>query len=422
MLDIKLIREKPEFIQQICNNRGLDFDVSQIIALDHRKRKIQQELELLRAESKKLAQNLAKLPDTERNAGIIRGKQLKYEISILENIFEKIASEYNNLVIRLPNLYSDDTPIGKTEDHNVEFKVYGETPKFNFEPLDHIKIGARIGMDFEAGTRVGGAGFPLLRGNLARLETALMRFVLDQAIEKGFEQVSVPLMAKAEIMQGLGFNPRRNEEGNELFPLENDGLYMIGTAEIPLIGQFSDCILPESILPIRMTALSPCFRREGASGRRDAGLYRNKMFHKVELVSIVEPETSSAMLEQLLEFEIEIFKQLGLYFRVIKICSGDLGAPAYKKYDLEAWMLGRGGSDNWGWGELTSCSNCTDYQARRLKIRYRNCDGNIIFPHTLNATGITTRAIIPILEQNQLENSQIQIPKVLLKYINSEYL
>ncbi|PQQ36113.1 serine--tRNA ligase [Photorhabdus luminescens] len=371
---------------------------------------------------KKLAQNLAKLSDLERGEGIIHGKQLKYEISILENIFEKVAFEYNHLIIKLPNLYSDDTPIGKSEDHNVEFKIYGKTPEFNFEPLDHIKIGTRMGMDFEAGTRVGGAGFPLLRGNLARLETALMRFVLDQAIEKEFEQVSVPLMAKTEIMQGLGFNPRRNEDGNELFPLENDGLYMIGTAEIPLIGQFSDCILPESALPIRMTALSPCFRREGASGRRDAGLYRNKMFHKVELISIVEPETSAATLSNLLEFEIDIFKQLGLYFRVIKICSGDLGAPAYKKYDLEAWMLGRGGSDSWGWGELTSCSNCTDYQARRLKIRYRDGDGNIKFPHTLNATGITTRAIIPILEQNQLETGQIQVPKVLLKYIDSEYL
>lgn len=237
---------------------------------------------------------------------------------------------------------------------------------------------------------------------------------------KGFVPVSVPLLARPDIFQGLGFNPRRNDEGSEIFSLASDDLYMAGTAEIALVGQFSGEILDSKTLPVNLVAMTPCFRREGASGRRDAGLYRNKMFHKVELVSVTTAEDSAAALQTILDFELDIFKQLGIYFRVIRICAGDLGAPAFKKYDVEGWMLGRGNDDAWGWGELTSCSNCTEYQSRRLKIRHKSGSDKPVFTHTVNGTGITTRALIPLLEQNQQHDGSIVIPEVLRPYLNGD--
>jgi seryl-tRNA synthetase len=356
----------------------------------------------------------------ERPGLIEEGKLLKKEIGVLEHLLSQIQVDFQGLLMTVPNTYDEDTPMGHTDEENVELHQFGRVPEFDFEAKDHMTLGNKHGMDFEAATRVAGAGFPLMRGNMARLEMAVLRFTQDLAMSKGFTPVSVPLLARPEILSGLGFNPRREDEGSEIFSLASDDLFMAGTAEIALVGQFADEIISTTDLPINMVSMTPCFRREGASGRRDAGLYRNKMFHKVELVSITTPEESVAALQTIYEFELDVFKQLGIHFRVIRICAGDLGAPAFKKYDVEGWMMGRGKDDAWGWGELTSCSNCTDYQARRLKIRHKSGKDKPAFVHTVNGTGITTRALIPLLEQNQREDGSIAIPEVLRPYLNGD--
>ena len=421
MLNIDFIRKNAAQVQEICKQRGLNVDISQLMALDQQRRKLTAETESLRQKSNQVASSMKKATAEERPGLIAEGKQIKQEIAILDGLLTKVQGDFNALMMTVPNTYEDDTPFGHTDEDNVELKQFGSAPEFDFKPKDHIELGNAMGMDFDAATRVAGAGFPLLRGNMARLETAVLRFVQDQAVELGFTPVSVPLLARPTILSGLGFNPRRDDEGSEIFSLASDDLCMAGTAEIALVGQFANEILDTEQLPINMVAMTPCFRREGASGRRDAGLYRNKMFHKVELVSITTPEESDAALEKIHAFEVSIFEKLGIHFRIIRICAGDLGAPAYKKYDLEGWMLGRGGEDDaWGWGELTSCSNCTEYQARRLKIRHKTGKDKPAFVHTINGTGVTTRALIPLLEQNQQADGTVVIPEVLRPYLNGD--
>ena len=421
MLNIDFIRKNAAQVQEICKQRGLNVDISQLMALDQQRRKLTAETESLRQKSNQVASGMKKATPKERPGLIAQGKQIKQEIAILDGLLTKVQADFNAVIMTVPNTYEDDTPFGHTDEDNVELKQFGNAPTFDFEAKDHIELGNALGMDFDAATRVAGAGFPLLRGEMARLETAVLRFVQDQAVGLGFTPVSVPLLARPSILAGLGFNPRRDDEGSEIFSLASDDLYMAGTAEIALVGQFANEILDTDELPINLVAMTPCFRREGASGRRDAGLYRNKMFHKVELVSITTPEESAAALQKIHDFEVSIFEQLGIHFRIIRICAGDLGAPAYKKYDLEGWMMGRGGEDEaWGWGELTSCSNCTEYQARRLKIRHKSGKEKPAFVHTINGTGVTTRALIPLLEQNQQADGTVIVPEALRPYLNGD--
>lgn len=419
MLNIDFIRKNAKLVEQQCKERGMAVDIIQLLALDQQRRKLTQEVENLRARGNQIAGSMKKADPADRPALIAEGKVVKKEGSILDQLLAQVNNDFNASLRTVPNIYDEDTPLGHTDEDNVELQQYGSVPEFDFEPKDHIALGKSLGMDFDAGTRVAGSGFPLMRGHMARLENAVLRFVQDLAIEKGFTPVSVPLLARPDILSGLGFNPRRDDEGTEIFSLASDDLYLAGTAEISLVGQFSGEILDTDELPVNMVAMTPCFRREGASGRRDAGLYRNKMFNKVELVSLVKPEESPAALQEIYDFELEVFKQMGIHFRVIRICAGDLGAPAFKKYDLEGWMLGRDNEneDAWGWGELTSCSNCTEYQARRLKIRHKKGKEKPAFVHTLNGTGVTTRALIPILEQFQQADGSVVVPEVLRPYM-----
>jgi seryl-tRNA synthetase len=420
MLNIDFIRKNAKEVQEICKQRGLTVDVSQLLALDQQRRKLTLALESVRAKSNLMAGQVKKATPEDRMSLIEEGKLLKKESAILDGLMNQIQGDFDALIMTIPNTYDEDTPFGHTDEENVELEQFGALPEFDFEPKDHIALGNALGMDFDAATRVAGAGFPLLKGAMSRLETAVLRFTQDQAYLLGFTPVSVPLLARPSIFQGLGFNPRRDDDGSEIFSLASDDLYLAGTAEIALVGQFANEILDTKELPINLVAMTPCFRREGASGRRDAGLYRNKMFHKVELVSITTPEDSATALQTILDFELNIFKQLGIHFRVIRICAGDLGAPAFRKYDVEGWMLGRGKDDAWGWGELTSCSNCTEYQARRLKIRHKSGGTKPAFVHTVNGTGITTRALIPLLEQNQNADGSINVPEVLRPYLNGD--
>jgi seryl-tRNA synthetase len=417
MLAMKFIRSHPEQVQEVCKRRGVSFDVQLLLAVDRYRTKLLQEVETLRAEANRVA-SLVKGADSAGRAKLLaEGAQIKLDVRIVEDLLAPIDDQWRALQKQVPNLVAEDVPLGNTEADNEQIAVYGTEPDHGFVAKDHIALANRLGLDFEAGTRIAGTGFPLMRGNLARLEQAMLRFCLDEAVAAGFELVSTPLLARPHTLQGLGFNPRHDDERTEIFSTVQDNLCLIGTAEIPLVGQFADQVVDLSGGPIKLVAMTPCFRREGAGGRRDAGLYRNKMFWKVELVILARPELSTGLLEEIRAFEEGIFTKLGLYFRVIKIAAGDLGAPAFKKYDLEAWMLGRGADGTSAdWGEVTSCSNCTDYQARRLNIRYRDADGKLDFVHTLNGTGVTTRALIPLLEQNQRADGSIQIPAALHAY------
>tara|TARA_Y100000310_G_C20689935_1_gene821565 strand:+ start:351 stop:1628 length:1278 start_codon:yes stop_codon:yes gene_type:complete len=417
MLDIRIIRENPKKIQEICDLRGVSVDISVLLAVDSRKMKLQKEVEALRAESNEIAGSMKHATPEDREDLKLKGSLLKKELKIADELLDALNAQLKDLMKSVPNVYDEDTPLGSDEKDNIELEVFGEKPEYNFPPLDHIEIGKRLGMDFDSATRVSGSGFPLLKGDMALLENAVMRFVQDKAIKSGFIPNNVPLLAKRDILEGLGFNPRRDDDGTEIFSTVQDDLCLAGTAEISLVGQYSGLTLDTSELPIKVVAMTPCFRREGSYGRRDAGLYRNKMFQKVELVVLTTEEKSESTLEEIRKFETEVFKELGIYFRVIRICAGDLGAPAYKKYDLEGWMMGRGGDgESAGWGELTSCSNCTDYQSRRLNIRHKQTGSKPTFVHTLNGTGITTRALITILEQYQNEDGSVNIPEALKPY------
>jgi seryl-tRNA synthetase len=421
MIDIKTIRENPTLIEKISEARGSKADISLLLAVDEQRKKLLTELELLRSEANKIAASIKNAPFEERNAIIWKGKQLKKQTKVLADLIASVDFNYKKLMLQVPNLLADDTPKGTEETDNIEVKVYGDKPNFDFKAKDHIELGNSLGMDFTAGAKVAGSGFPILKGDLAMLENAVLRFTLDQAINDGFTPINVPLLAKQNILMGLGFNPRRDDEGTEIFSLVHDDLCLAGTAEISLVGHLSDEILDSKDLPLKFAAMTPCFRREGSYGRRDAGLYRNKMFNKVELVVISKENQSETILEEILLFEVAIFKKLGIHFRVVRICAGDLGAPAYKKYDVEGWMKGRGeNGDSSGWGELTSCSNCTDFQSRRLNIRHRHKKSKPAFVHTLNGTGITSRVLIPILEQYQNSDGSVTVPDVLVPYLNNK--
>lgn len=411
MLDIKDVRNFPEKVKESIAQKGLgSVNVDDILKADHICKELQNKYDNARA--------------SQRSAGREGGKELKTVVVQAEHDLKEARQNLNGLMLKLPNFMAEGTPLGVDDNENIELEVYGEKPNFTFQPKDHVELGEKIGLDLESGTNIAGKGFPILRGQIALLEKAIMQFVVDEAMKKGFEYMQVPLVARPDILRGIGFSPRRDDAQTEIFNLADDDLCLAGTAEISLVGHLTGKTIETTSLPIRIIAQNTCFRREGgAGGRRDRGLYRQKMFNKAELVVIDTPEDSEKDLEEIKGFEIEIFKKLGICFRVVLICAGDMGAPAYKKYDLEGLMYGRTGrDDDWGWGELTSCSNCTDFQARRLGIYYKDqgTKGRGSLVHTLNGTGVTTRALIPVLEQFQNEDGSITIPKVLQPYMGGQ--
>jgi seryl-tRNA synthetase len=307
-----------------------------------------------------------------------------------------------------------DAPVGREEKDNLEVKRSGHPPKFDFQPADHVKLGQDLDIiDFDSATKVSGTKFYYLKNEGVFLELGLVRYALDILQKKGFTPFITPDIAREEILEGIGFNPRGQE--SNVYALEGEDTCLVGTAEITLGGYYSDTILPKDKLPLRMAGLSHCFRREaGAAGQFSKGLYRVHQFTKLEMFVFCLPEESEEFHEELRSIEEEIFEGLNIPYRVVDTCSGDLGAPAYRKWDLEAWMPGRNNGD---WGEVTSTSNCTDYQARRLNIRYKDSDGKNKFVHMLNGTAIAvSRAIIAILENFQQKDGSVRLPRALVPY------
>ena len=331
-----------------------------------------------------------------------------------ESRLESAERELKDALSQIPNMAHPDSPRGKEDKDNLEVKRVGTPTSFDFEPRDHVALGALLDiLDFDAGTKVTGTKFYFLKNEGVLLEMALVRFAVDRLMSKGFMPFSTPDLAKTEILEGIGFNPRGAE--SNVYRLAEEDLCLIGTAEITLGGYYSDQILDKAQLPLKLVGVSHCFRREaGAAGQFSKGLYRVHQFTKAEMFVYCLPEDSERIHGELRQIEEELFSELGIPFRVVDTCTGDLGAPAYRKWDLEAWMPGRNGGE---WGEVTSTSNCTDYQARRLGVRYKDDDGKNKFVHGLNGTALAcSRAIVAILENYQEADGSVRMPAALVPY------
>ncbi len=415
MLDPKYIRDNIEAVEANIRNRNMHADARAVVRLYDQRSQAIQELEQLRARRNETAQQMkTKLDDAERQQLIEEGKQLKSRIPELEQRLKETEAELTAEVERIPNMIHPDAPVGTGEEANREIKRVGAIPEFDFSPKDHVELGTQLDLlDFETATRVSGTKFYYLKNEAVFLELALCRYALDALRKHAFVPMITPDIAREEVVAGIGYNPRGPE--TNIYSLEDGDGCLVGTAEITLGGYLSGQIMEPESLPIRLAGISHCFRKEaGAAGQFSKGLYRVHQFTKVEMFVYCLPEQSDALLEELRAIEEEIFTTLEIPFRVVDTCSGDLGAPAYRKYDLEAWMPGRG--DGGEWGEITSTSNCTDYQARRLGVRYR--DGNTRrFVHMLNGTAIAiSRALIALLENFQQADGSVRIPAPLIPY------
>jgi seryl-tRNA synthetase len=413
MLDLETIRTRTDEVRRNTENRRMKADIDKVLRLAQERSALIVELDAARGRRKDLSARVPKASETERPALIQEVGGLKTKIADLETRLDAAEKELRDEQSRIPNLTHPDSPVGPDESHNQELRRWGEPPRFDFKPLDHVAIGEALGLvDFDAGTKVTGSNFYFLKNEAVLLELALARFALETLQREGFTLHETPDMAKMKVLEGCGFSPRGEE--SQIYRVDGFDLGLIATAEITLAGMLTDEILPDDRLPMKAGGISHCFRVEaGAYGRAGRGLYRVHQFTKVEMFAFTRPEDSDAMHLELLRIEEGLYQRLGIPYRVVDICTGDLGGPAYRKFDLEAWMPGRG--DGGQWGEITSTSNCTDYQARRLGIRFRRAPGRKPeLVHTLNGTAIAmSRTLIAILENYQQADGSVVVPQVL---------
>ncbi len=408
MLDIKYIRENPEKVQDSADKKGYTVNIAELLKLDEVRRSASQRADALREKRNAIAgQMKGGKPSPEL---IEQGKVVKEELASVEAEFGKIDTQYQAVLHAVPNIIFDDVPEGGEED-SVEVKRWGEQKTGAIDHLDYAT--SRDWVDFERGAKVAGAKFYYLKGDLALLESAIIRYATDVVIAHGFTYMTVPHMVNSRIAEGSGFAPRGDAEGNEYF-IEGQDLTMIGTAEAPLTGYHADEIINEERLPLLYAGLSPCYRHEaGAAGKHTRGLFRVHQFSKLEMYAFSLPEQSQEMHEKILAIEEEIWQALGVSYQVINIAAGDLGAPAAKKYDIQYWS-----PVDEKYRELTSCSNCTDFQARNLNIRARRKDGSVEVLHTLNGTAVSlARSLVVILENYQNEDGTLTVPEVLQPYM-----
>lgn len=416
MLDIKFIKENEEMIKQNIINRNMVCDIDYLLNIHKEVSTIQQKIEALNAENNINNKAVQKAKTLEEKQELIKkGKKIKEELPKLKEQLEKILPEYNEAMLSVPNIMADDTPIGKDEESNVEVDKFLSPTKFDFLPKNHVELGEICDLfDFEAGAKVAGTKFYYLKNEAVMLDLALQMYIIQKLVKKGFTPLITPDLAKSSILQGSGFNPRGNE--TNIYNIEGTDLNLIATAEITIGGMLSNTVLDIKELPKKYVAFSHCFRTEaGGGGRAGYGLYRVHQFSKVEMYQFVKNEDGEKALQELLSIEKEIFKDLGLPYRVVRICSGDMGAPAYKKYDIEAWMPGKGESGEYG--EVTSVGNFTNFQSRRLNIKYIDENGKRQYVNTLNGTASATgRTMLAIIENYQQEDGSIKIPEVLIPF------
>lgn len=415
MIDLKELKLRKEEIQNNITARNMQVDLEEILTLQDKRAFLIQQNEDLRMQRNENAKRMkSKLSQNERNILIHEGKRLKDAIGDIEQKLTLVEKDYYASAAQIPNYAHKSAPIGKEDKDNLELKRSGNIPVFDFKPKDHVEIGIALDLiDFETAAQVSGTKFYYLKNDAVILDLALQRYTMDILRKHGFTLTITPDIAKESIVEGIGFNPRGTE--SNIYTIEDTGTCLVGTAEITLGGYYAGKIFDAAELPIKLAGLSHCFRREaGASGQFSKGLYRVHQFTKIEMFVYALPDESEQIHEELLAIEEEIFQGLEIPYRIVDTCTGDLGAPAYRKFDIEAWMPGRG--DSGDWGEITSTSNCTDYQARRLGSRYRS-EGKIQFVHMLNGTAMAlSRSLIAILENFQQEDGSIKIPEKLVPY------
>ena len=422
MLDPRELAERRDEIVESCRRRGVRADIDAAVGARDDAVRLRTELQEWN-QRRREHQSAGKKPlsSDEREAHATEGRRIKEEVGGAEKRLAEAERILHEQMLDLPNFVHPDVPQGGEEDFR-ELRRVGEPPRFAFEARDHLALGQALDLfDFEAGAKVSGQKFYFLKNELALLELALQHFALDVARNAGFTPHSTPDLARRAIVDSLAFSPRGDE--TQIYSVAGTDLDLVGTAEITLGGLGADVIFEESDLPVRLAGLSHCFRTEaGSHGRESKGLYRVHQFSKVELFTFCRPEDSEALHEELLGIEEQILQTLEIPYRVIDVASGDLGAPATRKFDIEAWMPGRGeGGD---WGEVTSASNCTDYQARRLKIRFRRtATKKNELVHTLNGTAVSlARAILALMEIHQRADGSIGIPPALQPYVGREVI
>ena len=411
MLDIRYIREYADRVQESAKNKGYnDVSIARLLDTDEQRRQLQQQVDELRTRRNEIAgQMKGGKPAPEL---IEQGRALKEELAKLESDLRDIEADFQAQMDAVPNITLDDVPLGGESD-SVEVKEWGDKRQ---SAEDHLDFATGRGwLDFERGAKVAGTKFYYIKGDLMLLENAIYQYALNLLISKGFTPMTVPHMVSDRVARGSGFAPKSDKESNEYF-IDGEDVMLIGTAEAPLTGFHADEIIDEKNLPLLYAGYSPCYRKEaGAAGKFSRGLFRVHQFNKLEMYIFCAPEQSVQMHEKILSIEEEIWQNLGVPYHVVNIAAGDLGAPAAKKYDIEYWSP----VDN-QYRELTSCSNCTDFQARNLNIRVRRSDGSLQILHTLNGTAVSlARSLVAIIENYQTDDGKLRVPEVLRPYLGN---
>jgi seryl-tRNA synthetase len=419
MLDIRVIRESPQLVRDNLNKRGNPENIKMLdnlIALDRRWRQGLTRLNELRHERKLVTIEIAKLKKDGKDAGIevTKAKGIDAEISEIEREVAIAEEEEKGFLMRLPNLLHESVPVGNDESENVQVRTWGRPPEFKFPVKNHIDLSLDLGIiDMERAGKVSGSRFYYLQREAVLLDMALMSFAMEEMVEKGYKPIEPPYLMRREAYEGV---TALGDFEDVLYKIENENLYLIATSEHPMAAMFQGEVLKEKDLPAKLAGASACFRKEaGAHGKDTRGIFRTHQFNKIEQFVFCTPEQSWKLHEELVENAENLIQKLGLAYRVVNVCTGDIGTVAAKKYDIEAWMPAQN-----AYREVVSCSNCTDYQARRLNIRYREKEGAPTkgFVHTLNSTAIATgRTMVAIIENNQQEDGTITVPEVLRKYM-----
>ena len=420
MIDVKELKTRYDEIAKNIKDRYMNVDLDKIVKDQEERAALLLEVENLRSKRNETAQKMKQKLDNEtRQRYIQEGKDIKEALAEKEARLAVIDEEFKKEVMTIPNYASPEAPIGKEDKDNLAIKFYGEPTRFSFKAKDHVQLGEELDiLDFDKGAKVSGQKFYYIKNKAVILQMALERYAMDIVMKHGFTPFITPDVAKEEILKGIGFNPRGNE--SNVYAIEDEGTCLVATAEITLGGYHSGEILDKSALPLFYCGLSHCFRREaGAAGQFSKGLYRVHQFDKVEMFVYCLPEDSNKLHEKLRLIEEEIFEGLGIPFHVVDTCTGDLGAPAYRKWDLEAWMPSRATEEKpeGDYGEVTSTSNCTDFQSRRLNVKYHDDDGKNKYVHMLNGTAIAVgRAMLAIMENYQNEDGSITVPPALVPF------
>lgn len=410
MLDIRYIRENADRVQESAKNKGYDISIASLLETDKRRRELQQQVDELRTQRNEIASQMkGGKPAPEL---VEKGRSLKGKLAELESELHDVDVDFQAQMDAVPNVTLEDVPLGGEED-SVEVKAWGDKRQ---SAEDHLEFATQRGwLDFERGAKVAGTKFYYIKGDLMLLENAIYQYALNLLISKGFTPMTVPHMVSGRVARGSGFAPKSDKESNEYF-IDGEDVMLIGTAEAPLTGFHADEIIDEKNLPLLYAGYSPCYRKEaGAAGKFSRGLFRVHQFNKLEMYIFCTPEQSVQMHEKILSIEEEIWQNLGVPYHVVNIAAGDLGAPAAKKYDIEYWSP----VDN-QYRELTSCSNCTDFQARNLNIRVRRSDGSLQVLHTLNGTAVSlARSLVAIIENYQTDDGKLRVPEVLRPYLGN---